>query len=212
MSTTPDHDALAVVVHEVRSPTAALSAIAETVRMRDHEPTARRELVRLAVAACCGIERIVSDLTSATVVRRPVDLVSVVRDAVGAAALSGASVRADVPDGEVVAQGDASRLRQVLDNLLGNACTHGSGDVVVALRTSGDTVRIAVSDDGPGVPPEDRERIFERGVRLDESRPGSGLGLAVSRAVAEAHGGRLFVDVGSSAGATIVLELPFDGP
>ena len=210
MSLTPDHDDLAVVVHEVRSPTAALSAIAETVSARDHEPDARRELVRLAVAACVGIERIVTDLATASVITRPVDVVSVVRDAAAAAVLAGANVRADVPDGDVIGRGDHSRLRQVLDNMIGNARAHGSGEVVVALRRTGDTARIAVTDDGPGVPPKDRERIFERGVRLDESRPGSGLGLTVSRAIAEAHGGRLFVDTGSSKGATFVLELPLD--
>lgn len=210
MSSASERDRLTVVVHEVRSPTAALAAVAETVRRRDLEPTARRELVRLAVAACLGIERIVSDLASASVVRQPVDLASVVKDAVATAALAGANVRADVPDGDVVGRADPTRLRQVLDNLIGNAHAHGSGNVVVALHTTAEKARIEVTDDGPGIPPEERERIFERGVRLDDSRPGSGLGLAVSRAVAEAHGGRLFVEARSSVGATFVFELPLE--
>jgi signal transduction histidine kinase len=69
---------------------------------------------------------------------------------------------------------------------------------------------VSVTDSGPGIPVEEQERIFEAGVRLDPARPGDGLGLALARAVAEAHGGTLAVESGPGKGTTFALTLPID--
>lgn len=113
----------------------------------------------------------------------------------------------DVPD--IVA--DADMLRRVFDNLLMNASIHAGGDAAVTLRAerTGDAVRIAVSDNGPGIPSADAERIFDPYVTADAggSRRSHGLGLAYCRAALAAMGGTIAVAPGGR-GATFVVELP----
>ena len=110
--------------------------------------------------------------------------------------------------------GDDHRLRQVVGNLLANARVHTPpGTAVhVSLRTAGDRVRLEVADDGPGLGPEEAARVFERFYRADKARTrargGSGLGLSIVAAVAEAHGGWVSVDTAPGAGARFVVELP----
>ena len=102
----------------------------------------------------------------------------------------------------LVVDADPVRLRQVLDNLIANALTHaGSGrPVTVRVTATRDDVEIAVSDAGRGIPPSELARIFEPGVRLGADTAGSGLGLALSRAIVEAHGGTIAVDSTSAKG------------
>ncbi|WP_443606312.1 sensor histidine kinase [Actinomadura barringtoniae] len=114
--------------------------------------------------------------------------------------------------GTVRVRGGRSHLRRVLGNLLDNAQRHASGEVTVTLRAAGDRVVLAVADDGSGVPPGDRERIFERFVRLDQARDrdegGAGLGLAIARDVVQAHGGTLTVREAAGGGASFEVRLP----
>ena len=108
--------------------------------------------------------------------------------------------------------GDPDRLAQALRNLADNAQRHARGRIRITLTTIGEEVEIIVDDDGEGVPEADRERIFERFVRLDEHRArsagGSGLGLAIVREIALAHGGRVRVSANAWGGAQAVLTLP----
>ncbi|GGQ71041.1 sensor histidine kinase [Streptomyces asoensis] len=112
---------------------------------------------------------------------------------------------------------DPHRIRQVLDNLLTNAAVHtpAGTPVRVAVRVASGTARVSVADEGPGIPPGDRERVFDRFYRVDKARSrdrgGSGLGLSVARSLARAHGGALELD--EDAGATVFrLTLPLAPP
>jgi signal transduction histidine kinase len=205
-----DAQHLAVVVHEVRSPVAALAGIAQALSGAGAGGPARLELTRLAVTACHAIERIVVDTVTTSVRREPVDAAAIVRDAAAAAALGGAQVETRVARDLPRIHGDPLRLRQALDNLVENALVHSRSEapVVVGAAASMGFVSLYVSDSGVGIPESDRERILEAGVRLHVDTPGSGLGLSLVRAVAEAHGGRLVVTSTPGGGATFTLELP----
>ena len=201
---------LAILVHEVRSPVAALQVVADAARHQDLEPSALRDVVALALAACSGIERVVTDVAVASVRLEEVDAGSLVRAAAAAASLSGARVRAQVTPGLPPVSADPLRLRQALDSLVSNALAHGARpdeEVVVSAATDGTRVLLAVADAGEGIPPADQTRIFE-GVRLDGSASGAGLGLMIARAIAEGHGGTLTVESAPGHGSTFTLALP----
>ncbi|SDD80119.1 ATP-binding protein [Aquimonas voraii] len=108
---------------------------------------------------------------------------------------------------------DRALLRRAVQNLLGNALRHARSRVEVELREAVSGIRIAIEDDGPGVPESQRERIFEPFSRLDESRSkasgGYGLGLAIVRRIAERHGGRIACGAARLGGARFELELPW---
>ena len=202
---------LAILVHEVRSPVAALSAVAETMQATHADNGMRGELVRLAVAACRGIERIVLDVAVASVRLAPLDVGALVRDAVATFVVRGVNVTAHVADGPpLVVDGDQVRLRQVFDNLVANALVHGAGPDAVTVRVNraAEVVEIAVSDAGPGIRSEDIARIFEVGVRLGDGTPGSGLGLPLARAIVRAHGGALEIESEPDVGTTFTITVP----
>jgi signal transduction histidine kinase len=119
-----------------------------------------------------------------------------------------------VPPAEpVIASVDAERLGRVLRNLLGNAQKYGRehGTISVAVERCTADVRIAVTDDGPGIPQADLERIFERFYRVTGSgSSGSGLGLAIARGLVELHGGHLSVESTPGHGSTFRIALPVD--
>ena len=211
MSRALDADRIAVLVHEVRSPVAAMSAIAETLVDGEVDREGRKTLIHLAVLACTGIERIVTDVAVASIRLEPVDPLHLVGDVVAAANVRNAAVELATSTEVPLVQGDPSRLTQALDNLIANALAHGSSDEPVSVTVTADTmVRIAVSDNGSGIAPDDLDRIFEPHVRLEpDAVPGSGLGLALARAIAEGHGGSLAVTSRVGVGATFVLSLPF---
>jgi signal transduction histidine kinase len=117
------------------------------------------------------------------------------------------------PARPIIASVDAERLGRVLRNLLGNAQKYGreNGTILVQLNLAAKELRISVTDDGPGIPAEDRERIFERFFRVRGSgSSGTGLGLAIARGLVELHGGRLWVDSTPGHGSTFHIALPID--
>jgi signal transduction histidine kinase len=117
-----------------------------------------------------------------------------------------------VSGGQVL--GDRHQLGRVVRNLLDNAERHARSRVAVELAADGDAVQLVVADDGDGIPPEDRARVFERFTRLDKGRAraegGTGLGLAIAKAVVEAHGGTIAVLDG--AGGRFAVRLPRPEP
>jgi len=117
--------------------------------------------------------------------------------------------------GPTMINGDPDRLMQVLDNLLANAIkfTPEGGRVSLVSEKYDGNVEIQVGDTGPGIPPEEQERIFERFYQVDKARSGGvsrgyGLGLAISKQIVEAHGGALCVTSGSGEGSHFVVKLP----
>jgi signal transduction histidine kinase len=205
-----EYERLAFLIHEVKSPTAALAAIAAALSDDGLDEAATRDLVGLAIAACKGIERIVGDAALGPLRLEDVEVAGIAREAVAVAALGGARIRVVIPSGLPVVRGDALRLRQALDNLIANAVSYSppAAEVVVSAVAHEAEVLVAVEDLGTGIPVEQHARIFEPGVRLDVGRPGSGLGLAIARAIAEAHEGTVTVDSAPGAGATFTLRLP----
>ncbi|MEV0018845.1 ATP-binding protein [Streptomyces tendae] len=198
--------------HELRSPIASLRTQLEVA-------AAHPELLDLdgAVADTVRLQRLAADLLLLARLdagERPaearIDLAALAREA--AEGRRGVSVRG--AEGPVSVAGSRGQLGRVLANLLDNAQRHARSAVEVTVRRDGDAVVAAVADDGDGVPAADRERIFERFVRLDAARSrddgGAGLGLAIARDVAVRHGGTLTVHDAPAGGALFELRLPGD--
>lgn len=142
-----------------------------------------------------------------------VDLADLVRAEVAARAATDRFAPAVTLEGESLAvTGSRTQLARVLANLLDNAQRHAAGAVEVTAAVEHDDVVLTVTDDGPGVAPEDRELVFERFVRLDEARSrdagGAGLGLAIARDVVLRHGGSLTVGGDPGEGAVFRARLP----
>jgi signal transduction histidine kinase len=119
-------------------------------------------------------------------------------------------VSADVQPARVT--GDPAALSRVLRNLLDNAARHAVSQVSLCVRQVDDAVLLEVGDDGPGIAPADRHRVFDRFVRLDQDRSrsggGTGLGLAIVREIVAAHGGRVTIGDGIGSGTTVSVQLP----
>jgi two-component system, OmpR family, sensor kinase len=149
--------------------------------------------------------------------RAPVDLLTLATDAVHDAAATSEhhpiTMRAPA-DRPPVVLGDEARLRQVIGNLVGNAVTHtppGTA-VTVTVGIDDDAAVLEVADTGPGLPPEDAARVFERFYRTDPARSradgGTGLGLSIVKALVEAHGGAITLETTPGAGARFTVRLP----
>ncbi|MEV5852553.1 sensor histidine kinase [Streptomyces anulatus] len=201
--------------HELRSPIASLRTQLEVAE-------AHPELLDLpgAVADTVRLQVLAADLLllarldagekpgSATV-----ELGALVREEVSQRTGDRIAVGVEVPQGGAFeVNGSRGQLSRVIGNLLDNAQRHAEGIVAVSVAADGRGVWVEVRDDGAGVPEDERERIFERFVRLDDARSrddgGAGLGLAIARDVASRHGGTLTVDRAAEGGAAFRLWLP----
>jgi two-component system OmpR family sensor kinase len=214
---------VADAAHELRTPVAGIRASADALVRADPGAEERERLSVHVVREAIRAGRLVDDmLTMArldeglSVEGRPVRVPPVVEAAIAQqrTRTPGTRVVADVRGAPPAVRADPDRLAQVLDNLLQNAARYAASEVRVEAET-GDagTVRITVVDDGPGVPDADRERIFDRLVRLDAGRDrqhgGAGLGLSIARALARAQGGDLVcLPAAPGVGARFRLTLP----
>ena len=184
---------LGLLVHEIRSPVAALATLAAAA---PELPAAERaSAVALAIAAARDIDRILTDPALVSLHRERVDVAALV------AAVAGDEVDVSLA-GRPSVEGDPTRLRQALANLVANAFRHGA-HVRIEVGESEGSVVVEVADDGPGVDPD--VDLFARGASGAGS---SGLGLWLARAVAEAHGGSLELLPGDGPGARFRLSLP----
>lgn len=121
-----------------------------------------------------------------------------------------AHIRLDMAgDQEISARVERQDLDEMLGNLIENAAKYGGGSVFVTVEEAGDFVEIIVEDDGTGIPESERERLFDRGARLDTGKPGTGLGLAIVRDVVEIYGGTVALEESEDLGGLLVrLRLP----
>ena len=191
---TVDAERLRIVAHEVRSPVAALVALAAAARKTEDQATLRRMLA-LGIAAARDVERIVADPELLSLRFGDVDVAALV------SAFAAPSVLVEA-NGRAAVRGDATRLRQVIANLVANALRHGTRATVEVGEEEGRVV-VSVTDEGPGVDPGIDP--FARGASGAGS---SGYGLWLARAIAEAHGGRLEVVDAPGRGARLRLSLP----
>lgn len=208
------------VAHELRTPLAALQAGLEELRdglvpadaaalARLHDQSLRLGRVVADLAELAG-----ADAVRLTLRPAPVDLAAVAGEAADAqdAALraAGLTLVRDL-DRPAPSFGDAGRLHQVVGNLLQNCVRHcRPGDAVtlaVHPGTDGGPVRLTVTDTGPGIAPEDLERVFTRFWRSGDGG-GSGLGMPIVRSITEAHGGSVRVESDGRTGTQVVVELP----
>ena len=112
-------------------------------------------------------------------------------------------------DREASFRGEQQDLEEMLGNLIDNAALHGGGRVFITVEADADQVRVLVEDDGKGIAPDQRSRLFERGERLDTDKPGTGLGLAIVKDVAELYGGSVALDSSEDLrGLLVTLTLP----
>ncbi len=189
------NERLVVIAHELRSPIAALDALVDAAR-KATDPDLLARLMRLGIAAGRDVERICAGVELTSLDRAPVE----VADLLGTCAALGA-VTDIVPLGLTI-EGDATRLRQALSNVIANGLRHGNV-VVVAVEQDAENVVIDVTDDGSGF--EAGLDVFAWGV---SSAGSSGFGLWLARAIVEAHGGTLDIRPTSLPGACLRFVLP----
>jgi two-component system phosphate regulon sensor histidine kinase PhoR len=221
-------DYLALIGHELRTPLTSITAYIEMLReadpatIADDLPVALEVLSRNSTALRKIIDQLMDlaalDGGHAGLAREPICVAGVLRDAAEAAhpiaAAAGVDVTLDIAT-ETMIIGDPARIRQLADQLLGNAIKHtpGGGQVVAALaEPDPDAVELTVTDTGLGIPDDERDRLFAPFHRTQLSRrhgiEGNGLGLAISRAVVEGHRGTIRLIPSTGPGSRIVVRLP----
>jgi signal transduction histidine kinase len=208
--------------HELRSPLTAIRGQLE-VLARQKQPSAQevRRVETAALREMGRVERLVEDMLSLARLDegvgpalREVSVAGFLRELVGAQEGKNEQL-GDLAEGTI--QLDPDLVAQVVRNLFDNADRYaGESQVVLSTRAAGSSLVVSVDDAGPGIPPEDRERVFDRFHRRDSARDrasgGSGLGLGIARAIVSAHGGRIWVDDSPLGGARVSFSLPRFSP
>lgn len=215
------------VAHEIKNPLASLRSAIETLGKVD-DPELRRELTRIAAHDVRRIDRLVTEIADAS--RIDAELTRTAFERVDLVALTSAIVHSRAERGvdrtvtietrharpRCWVLGDPARLERVLLNLIDNAVSFSppGGRIGIASETAGGRVLVRITDDGPGIPAEARDKVFERfhSVRPDDEDFGShsGLGLAIARTIVTAHDGTLTATdrPDGQAGACLVIDLP----
>lgn len=216
---------LADAAHELRTPIAGVQAAAETLLHHDDQlnHAERQHLQSLLVREAERAGALISDLLAAARLDAgvdldlaPVSLRTLVHSEIDRVRLLHPEASVTMSGPEVIARADAARVSSILRNVIDNAMRAAGpqGKVHVAVREHDQIAIAEVWDSGPGVPPSERMRIFERLVRLDHGRSndsgGSGLGLAIARGYARAHGGDLTCEDPRGIGAMFRLVLPLE--
>jgi signal transduction histidine kinase len=217
-------DFVSLVSHELRTPMASIIGSARTLEARWRELTSEQRDAFLALIAgetdrLAGLVGEVLDTSridagTFTYSFDEVDVAGLVEETVAAADLGqdAVDVVARIPRALPPVRGDSVRLRQVLANLIDNAVKYSPEGELVEVRATAVNARVVVdvTDHGSGIAPSDQSLVFEKFGRVagTSAKPGTGLGLYIARAIAEAHGGELSVSSAPGMGATFTLTLP----
>ena len=214
-------DVVAIVSHELRTPLTGVYGSAQTLLARYDElgDDVRRQLLTILVEQTERLTRLVDrilltgnlDHGELAVTAEPCGAAEVVATAVQALGdVERARVRVDA-EPEALVLADADLAHQVLVNLLDNALKYSDGAVSITVEPGDGTVRFTVADDGPGIPPGERDRVFEKFYRLDPDQRrgvgGAGLGLYVARELAQRLGGRISL-LPTAEGTSVAVDLP----
>jgi signal transduction histidine kinase len=208
--------------HEVRTPLAGLKSAAETLETggltREHEQQLRQIMQR----QIARLERLTNDLSELNRIetgelvldRRPANLRELLSELCEDVQERVTEARFVITGSDVTALIDPPRAQQIFTNLLDNAWKHGggTGDIAVDVGRENGQAVVRVSDHGPGIPPQELERIFHRFYRVDRSRsqPGTGLGLAIAKHLVALHGGTIRAYNREGGGATFEVRLPIE--
>jgi len=206
---------VAIASHELRTPATSVYGVLKTLAERGDEltPELREELLQAGVEQGERLRRLLEELLDLSrldaraigVEPRPVVLKAVLADVVDGVLPSSAAVELDIPD-DLAAVVDPLVLDRVISNLLANAARYGLPPIRIEAQQRDRHLRVTVEDSGPGIPEELEGRIFDRFAR-GKGGTGHGLGLAIARAYAQAHGGDLVYDPGAR-GARFELLIP----
>jgi signal transduction histidine kinase len=218
---------VAQVSHDLRTPLAALHGYLQTLQMKQDElaPDQRQEFLAIAMRQSERMIRMVEDLFELAQleakemqpVREPTSLAELVQDVVQKFQLqaerAGVQLTMARPDSLPVTQLDIALTERLLDNLLSNAIEHtpSGGHIDIELTREGRFARVAVLDDGPGIPPRDLPRLFDpfyRSPQANSNGGHAGLGLAIAKRIAQLQGGELQALNRSGGGACFSLSLP----
>jgi two-component system, OmpR family, sensor histidine kinase KdpD len=219
---------LQAVSHDLRTPLTSLLGSALTLDREDLELAhdVERDLVHRIAGNARKLERLVTDLLDLDrlsqgllePLRATVDLADVARNVVEESEV-GFDREVTVDTVETIVAVDVPKVERIVENLLVNAARHtpAHARIWIRVRPSDDGAIVAVEDDGPGLPLEDRERVFgpfERGGSAAAHAPGSGIGLTLVARFAELHGGRAWAEEREGGGASFLVWLPsgMDGP
>jgi len=216
-------DVLGVVAHDLRNPLNLVSMTTQLLLEPDLTPERRKSTSVINARAVARMNRLIADLLD--VVRMeaghlsldvgPCDVTRVLSETMDAfqqrAAEQGISLVLTPEPPNVIVQADEERVLQLIDNLVGNALkfTPSGGQVSIGGLVDANELRVSVSDTGPGIPEEQRARLFERFWQArGTDRRGLGLGLPIAKGIAEAHGGRLWVESMVGSGSTFHFAMP----
>src|SRR6266700_3644150 len=216
---------LAAVGHEVRTPLAAIKGYASTLLQEDviWSLADQRHFLQTISSEADRLAQLVSNLLDLSrqeaglllLKRAPTKVQNLVAKIIEQLSSPGITISAQIPDELPLVNIDSGRIEVVLHNLVTNALVYGAGEVRITAERRDDTVIVSVSDNGPGIDPDELSHVFERFYRARHGRQhhsgGTGLGLAICKAFIEAHGGTIWAE-SSMHGTTISFSLPLVPP